>query len=74
MGKHRSEQDDLTYGRHAAGKARGISVAELLERAIHDGRPLWLDWPGYEPNDLVHDAGIQRRPDTPIWLQKKHER
>ncbi len=42
MNKHVYEGDEHPYGRHTFP---GIPVAELLQRAIDEGRPLYLEWP-----------------------------
>ena len=32
-------------GRHHAAKRDAVRVSDLLERAVHDGDPLRLNWP-----------------------------
>lgn len=53
MGKH--EGAHHSYGRHI----RGIPVADLLQRAIEEGRPLWLEWPEDRPRDTAAEADTQ---------------
>lgn len=70
MAKHRLHQsDDEAYGKHARYPPNPVTVRELLEDAIREGRPLRLHWPGHAPNDLVDDGDRSEQPTTSFWLE-----
>jgi hypothetical protein len=49
---HRSEVlSSRSTGRHTLSEPNAVPVAELLEQAIQDGRPLWLVWPDDETSE-----------------------
>lgn len=52
-GTHRlaSLHQPLPAGRHTVHRPDAVPVAALLEQAVQDGRPLWLDWPDDETNE-----------------------
>ena len=52
-GAHRlaSPHQPLPTGRHSLHRLGAVPVGALLEQAIRDGRPLWLDWPDDETSE-----------------------
>jgi hypothetical protein len=45
MGKHHARNGYLDNGDNVYFQARAVTVVELLERAVREGRPLRLSWP-----------------------------
>jgi hypothetical protein len=57
MGRHASVVGEVAYGRHARREG-AVTVRELLEEAMEEGRPLRLVWPGHEPDELVGEGEV----------------
>jgi hypothetical protein len=73
MGKHHYEGGSL-FGRHEAAGKDAVSVAELLERAIQEGRRVRYDWGEQDPRGLVQDeedTAPLERPDIQIWFDEE---
>lgn len=51
-------------GRHTMSEPNAVPVADLLEQAMQDGRPLWLVWLVW-PEDETSDAPTMELPALP---------
>lgn len=71
MNRHHQDDDHTPYGRHVLGMPDGLPVSGILERAVHDGRPLRLDWGDQDPAGVVDD--LQPLPKrTPRPVMSRH--
>lgn len=63
MNRHHQDDEHTSYGRHALGVPNGVRVATILEQAVQEGRPLWLDWGDQGDRGLVTEQPqLPRRP------------